>query len=41
MRPAPTTPRWLPAIGSPAYHLMLAAVAIFVLGPLGGIRRRS
>ncbi len=29
--------RWLPPIGSPAYHLMLSAVAIFVLGPLGGI----
>jgi len=29
--------RFLPRIGSPAYHLMLAAVAILVLGPLGGI----
>ena len=29
--------RFLPPIGSPAYHLMLAAVAIFILGPLGGI----
>ena len=29
--------RFLPRINSPAYHLMLAAVAIFVLGPLGGI----
>jgi hypothetical protein len=28
--------RFLPPIGSPAYHLMLAAVAIFILGPLGG-----
>ena len=29
--------RHLPRIGSPAYHLLLAAVAIFILGPLGGI----
>ncbi|MCF7687921.1 MAG: OPT/YSL family transporter [Cephaloticoccus sp.] len=29
--------RFLPAIGSPAYHLMLAVVAICILGPLGGI----
>src|SRR5271155_1569763 len=29
--------RFLPAIGTPAYHLMLACAAIFVLGPLGGI----
>ena len=29
--------RFLPRIGSPAYHLMLAAVAIFILGPLGGV----
>ena len=29
--------RWLPALGSPAYHLLLATVAIFILGPLGGI----
>ena len=40
--PAPTTEstglkRFLPRIGSPAYHLMLAAVAILILGPLGGI----
>ena len=39
---APTTQptglkRFLPRIGSPAYHLMLATVAIFILGPLGGI----
>ncbi|MBV8585427.1 MAG: OPT/YSL family transporter [Verrucomicrobia bacterium] len=27
----------LPRIGSPAYHLLLAVVAIFILGPLGGI----
>src|SRR5712671_6333437 len=29
--------RFLPRIGSPAYHLMLARVAILILGPLGGI----
>jgi len=29
--------RFLPRIGSPAYHLMLACVAIFILGPLGGV----
>lgn len=29
--------RFLPAIGTPAYHLLLACVAIFILGPLGGI----
>ncbi|HOS75050.1 MAG TPA: OPT/YSL family transporter [Candidatus Paceibacterota bacterium] len=29
--------RMLPRIGSPAYHLLLAAVAILILGPLGGI----
>lgn len=29
--------RHLPALGSPGYHLMLGAVAILVLGPLGGI----
>src|SRR5436190_18637483 len=29
--------RFLPPIGSPGYHLMLACVAIFILGPLGGI----
>jgi uncharacterized oligopeptide transporter (OPT) family protein len=27
----------LPRIGSPAYHVLLACVAIFILGPLGGI----
>jgi hypothetical protein len=37
--PAPPSapPRWLPRIGSPAYHVMLSAVAILILGPLGGI----
>jgi len=29
--------RFLPRIGSPAYHLMLGTVAILILGPLGGI----
>src|SRR5882724_9288225 len=29
--------RFLPRIGSPAYHIMLSLVAIFILGPLGGI----
>jgi uncharacterized oligopeptide transporter (OPT) family protein len=29
--------RYLPKIGSPAYHMMLSLVAIFILGPLGGI----
>src|SRR6476619_8012772 len=29
--------RFLPRIGSPAYHLLLSSVAILSLGPLGGI----
>src|SRR5581483_401438 len=29
--------RFLPRLGSPGYHLMLAAVALLILGPLGGI----
>jgi uncharacterized oligopeptide transporter (OPT) family protein len=29
--------RFLPRIGSPTYHAMLGCVAIFILGPLGGI----
>ncbi len=28
---------WLPPIGSKAYYLMLGVVAVFVLGPLGGV----
>jgi uncharacterized oligopeptide transporter (OPT) family protein len=28
---------WLPPVGSWKYHLLLSVVAIFVLGPLGGI----
>ncbi|HLP78511.1 MAG TPA: OPT/YSL family transporter, partial [Candidatus Paceibacterota bacterium] len=37
--PAPATglKRFLPRIGSPAYHVMLSCVALFILGPLGGI----
>jgi uncharacterized oligopeptide transporter (OPT) family protein len=34
----PASPkRFLPRVGSPAYHIMLTCVAIFILGPLGGI----
>src|SRR4029077_2174708 len=29
--------RYLPRIGSPGYHILLATVAILILGPLGGI----
>ena len=29
--------RFLPRVGSPGYHLLLGAVAMFVLGPLGGV----
>ena len=29
--------RFLPPINTPQYHLLLAVVAIFILGPLGGI----
>ena len=37
-KPSQTGPkRFLPRIGSPGYHLLLATVAIFILGPLGGI----
>src|SRR5262245_2047858 len=32
-----TRRRFLPPTGTPAYHLLLAAVAIFILGPLGGV----
>ncbi len=35
--PATGPRRFLPKIGSPAYHVMLSLVAIFILGPLGGI----
>jgi uncharacterized oligopeptide transporter (OPT) family protein len=41
MTPPATEPeglkRFLPRIGSPAYHVMLSVVALFILGPLGGI----
>lgn len=29
--------RFLPRIGSPGYHILLATVAILILGPLGGV----
>ena len=32
-----TSKGFLPRIGSPAYHVLLATVAIFILGPLGGV----
>src|SRR5882724_4716562 len=32
-----TIKKFLPRIGSPAYHVMLSCVAIFILGPLGGV----
>src|ERR1051326_1383404 len=35
--PASQSRRFLPKIGSPAYHVMLSLVAILILGPLGGI----
>lgn len=35
--PPPVAKLFLPRIGSPGYHLLLATVAILVLGPLGGI----
>lgn len=38
--PPPAQPwlrRFLPAPDSPRYHLLLGAVALFVLGPLGGV----
>jgi uncharacterized oligopeptide transporter (OPT) family protein len=34
---APPAPSWLPKIGSPGYYLLLAIVAVVVLGPLGGV----
>jgi uncharacterized oligopeptide transporter (OPT) family protein len=37
-RPGPSrSGRFLPRIGTPGYHLMLGAVAILILGPLGGV----
>jgi uncharacterized oligopeptide transporter (OPT) family protein len=35
--PAAGLRRFLPRIGSPGYHILLAVVAILILGPLGGI----
>ena len=35
-KPVPAK-RFLPPVGTPGYHVLLAAVAIFILGPLGGI----
>ena len=35
--PTPARHRFLPPIGTRRYHVLLAVVAIFVLGPLGGI----
>jgi len=36
--PSATGPkRFLPRIGSPGYHILLACVAILILGPLGGV----
>src|SRR5207237_387998 len=35
--PGTGSKRFLPRIGSPGYHILLGAVAIFILGPLGGI----
>lgn len=34
---SPVRFRFLPPIGSRRYHVLLAAVAILILGPLGGI----
>src|SRR6478735_6674090 len=35
--PASSIRRFLPAPGSRRYHILLGAVALFVLGPLGGV----
>ncbi len=32
-----TPPAFLPRLGSPAYYVLLGFVAIFILGPLGGV----
>ncbi|HRE90005.1 MAG TPA: RHS repeat protein, partial [Myxococcota bacterium] len=29
--------KWLPPMGSWKFHLLLGAIAIFILGPLGGV----
>ena len=41
MSETPQARRFLPAPGSNRYHLLLGAVALFVLGPLGGITART
>ena len=35
--PSSRTATWLPRPGSPGYYALLAGVAIFILGPLGGV----
>ena len=37
LSPAPKARKWLPAPGTAKYHVMLTAVALLILGPLGGI----
>ncbi|MEO8212559.1 MAG: OPT/YSL family transporter [Myxococcales bacterium] len=37
MPPVTVRRSWLPRAGSPAYHALLVGVAVFILGPLGGI----
>ena len=37
MSGTPKARRFLPAPGSVRYHLLLGAVALFILGPLGGV----
>jgi uncharacterized oligopeptide transporter (OPT) family protein len=37
LSPAVSKSQFLPPIGSARYHLLLSAIAIFVLGPLGGV----
>jgi uncharacterized oligopeptide transporter (OPT) family protein len=32
-----SAPAWLPKLGSPGYYVMLAVVAVCILGPLGGV----
>ncbi len=36
-KPSPRPRRFLPPIGTPAWHVLLASVAILIIGPLGGI----
>ncbi|HEY4185458.1 MAG TPA: OPT/YSL family transporter [Polyangia bacterium] len=37
MPPERARKTWLPPVGSPGYHILLVAVALLVLGPLGGV----